>query len=330
MARIDFKTFRDRFVVRAERTLTIVAAKLERLPPLSVLVKWLTRFRWAAYALAGFLTADLVMLAVGVYLLSPKKAMRAPPPRVVVEAPYVKSRSAYDAIVNRNLFCPGCVVPPIVPLKRVIARDCGKARPVNGSIKVLGTIVLSDPQYSVATVSDGGTESTALRKGDSFRQYGRVFEIRRNRVCFESPEGLLTYVELPEDAIKFGQPLPSAMAPSNTVEGINRVSENDVEIKRNFLVEKLNDPNILFQAHAVPFKDPSGNIRGFKILSIMPGSVYENLGLQVGDAITGVNGEPMNSISKAQELYAAASTASEVTLEIERNGQTITKRFRVK
>ena len=320
--------FRERANILAERVLRRAIESLEKLPPFISILKETHKIRWAAFAIAGLLAGDVSMQAVSNYALKVPPT-RAPAPRVEFEPPYVKSRSVFEQIVQRNAFCPGCPVPDIKMLAITRPKDCNKAKPLSGALKVVGTIVLSDPNYSVVTVTDGGTESTALKKGDRFKEYGKVFEIKRQRICFERDDGILNFIEMPEEAIKFGQPLAAAL-PTSSMEGITRVNDNDVEIKRTFLTEKINDPNILFDAHAVAFKDASGAIKGFKVLSIKPGSVYESLGIMPEDTIVGVNGEPMNSIAKAQELYAAAGTADEISIDIQRGGQTIKKTFRVK
>ena len=46
-----------------------------------------------------------------------------------------------------------------------------------------------------------------------------------------------------------------------------------------------------------------GQVDGFTLVDIMPGSIYEQLGLQRNDVIKGVNGEGVNSPTKAMELY---------------------------
>ncbi|MEO5667548.1 MAG: hypothetical protein ABIR96_05785, partial [Bdellovibrionota bacterium] len=61
-----------------------------------------------------------------------------------------------------------------------------------------------------------------------------------------------------------------------------------------------------------------------------PGSVYESLGVKVGDLIKGVDGEAMNSIAKAQEFYMSARTASDLTLTVEREGRKVDLRYSIK
>jgi general secretion pathway protein C len=305
--------------------------RLDKLPPLTEILRRLRVLRWPAYLIAGLLLGDLAMQAVSVFVLGPMPA-RKDSSRVLTEKPYVQNRAVYETVIRKNAFCPGCPVPDMEIRNIERPKDCNKAQPLEGAnIKLIGTIVLSEKKFSVATASDGGGEPVALSIGDSFKSYGKVFDIRRNKLCLALPDGALRFVEIPEDsAFKFGQPLPNAM-PASPSEGITRSSDTEVEIKKSYLMEKLSDPNVLFQAHAVPDREYEGGpIRGFKVLSIVPGSVYESLGIQAGDVITEVNGEPMNSISRAQELYGGLRNTAEVSIGMLRNGQKTVQRFKVK
>lgn len=327
---IDLKGLRLKLNGAAERSLRRAAHHLEKLPPIrDLLLKAQSRpFRYALIVFAGFLAGDLVDQSLVTFLFSTPS--KTPPPRIVQEPPFLQNRSQYETIITRNAFCPGCPVPDMKMRSIERPKDCGRAGPLGASgVKIIGTIVLSNPKYSVATLSISGGETIAIKTGDTFQDLGSVFEIRRNRICFLNEDGILHALDMPEEAsVPFGQPVAAALPPSN-YEGISRKSENDFEIKRSFLLEKLNDPNLLFQAKAVPYKE-NGETKGFKILSIVPGSVYESLGIQVNDVITGVNGEPMNSISRAQELFAAANSAKEVSLDIIRGGSPSTFKYQVR
>ena len=57
----------------------------------------------------------------------------------------------------------------------------------------------------VATITAGSGESKAIKKGDVVEGFGTVFEIRRNRICFEKTDGFLGFVDIPEERVSFGQ-----------------------------------------------------------------------------------------------------------------------------
>ncbi len=308
---------------------------LLRLPGLEEIFGRLQRFEWVLWALSGILVADLAMSGLGNYLGKkfPAGSTSAPAPtrRVVNLDPYVRNFEEYNLILTANPFCPGCPIPDISKLQR--PKDCGMAKPLaSGSLKLIGTIVLSDPKYSVATIQRG-SETVALQKGDAMGGVGEVYEIRQGRVCFMIGTGALQYIELPQDFFQFQTPPPAAttkvsLQPSNTP-GIDRVSDTEFNISRDILNKKLEDPMLLTEAHAVPQRE-DGELKGFKILTIKPGSVYESLGVQVGDVITGVNGEPMNSVAKAQELFVSLRTQDKIAITMNRNGQDVTQTYSIR
>lgn len=60
-------------------------------------------------------------------------------------------------------------------------------------------------------------------------------------------------------------------------------------------------------------------VDGFRFASIKKGSVYEDLGFKVGDVITEVEGEKVDSPDKALELYNKFETNSRVQMLV--NGE---------
>jgi S1-C subfamily serine protease len=163
--------------------------------------------------------------------------------------------------------------------------------------------------------------------GERFGTYGEVLEIRRNRVCFLRDDNTLAYIDIPEERIQVGQPLPQVFT-ATPQEGIARVSDTDLNVKKSYLMKTLQDPQLLFQAQAIPFTTPEG-VKGFKVLSIQPGSVYEALGIQANDVIVGVDGSPIDSVGKAQELFSTLRTRDNVAIEILRGGKSVTMNYRI-
>jgi general secretion pathway protein C len=81
-----------------------------------------------------------------------------------------------------------------------------------------------------------------------------------------------------------------------------------------------NRGDLAMQARIMPgFRD--GVLQGFRIFSILPGSVYEQLGLKNGDTITSINGSRLDSPEKMLDLYAKLAQADLVEVELERQGQ---------
>ena len=89
--------------------------------------------------------------------------------------------------------------------------------------------------------------------------------------------------------------------------------------------------SVLMQARAVPNRDPNtGEINGFRILDMQDGSIFQQLGLQRMDVLKGVNGEAIDSVQKAMELYNTLKNGSQIKLSVERGGKLESMNYDVK
>lgn len=92
----------------------------------------------------------------------------------------------------------------------------------------------------------------------------------------------------------------------------------------NVEVEKAfeNFAGIVNQARVVPYM-VNGAPQGFQIRKIVPGSIFERLGLTNGDIIKSVNGESLTTADKALRLFTVFRNEREINLEIERGSKPI-------
>lgn len=109
--------------------------------------------------------------------------------------------------------------------------------------------------------------------------------------------------------------------------GINRVvtlpeglvretGPNQYTVARDKLAEQMRTPDFLRNATLIP---SSGG--GFLVRQIQSGSLYQKLGLRVGDVIKSVNGQPINTAEDALKLYQQMTSLNSVNLEIMRDGK---------
>ncbi|MEK7791118.1 MAG: type II secretion system protein GspC [Deltaproteobacteria bacterium] len=244
----------------------------------------------------------------------------------------VVSLNEFNAITRRNIFNPNAkeedLIAEILKEGKGLLDESG-ALPTSLPLELIGTIILSDPKRSVAAIKntkDNLTESYQV--DDLIGEEAKVFKVEAERVYFQNIQtGALEFIALKEDKTI----LPSSFAPPPAVgAGIRQASEDRFVIDRGALEASVANPSeILTQARAVP-NIVDGKIKGFSIFSIKPGSVYEKLGIKNGDIIMRVNGSDLDSPAKALEFYGAISSASEITLDIERAGQRKTVNYSVK
>lgn len=96
------------------------------------------------------------------------------------------------------------------------------------------------------------------------------------------------------------------------------------KLSRAFISKSMEDlPTVLRQARAVPYVDreADGEVSGFKLVAIKPGSVYEKVGLQNGDIVKGIDGKAIDTPQKAMELYQSLKKNKDVKIQIIRAGK---------
>lgn len=98
---------------------------------------------------------------------------------------------------------------------------------------------------------------------------------------------------------------------------IQQAGANQYMLPRELITQQLRKPQELFsQALMVP--NAGG---GFLVREIQPNSLYEKLGLRVGDVLRSVNGRPINTVDDAMKVYQALSTARDIRVEVVRGGR---------
>lgn len=97
---------------------------------------------------------------------------------------------------------------------------------------------------------------------------------------------------------------------------VQRQGDGNFTVDRQQFTQQMQTPEFLTQALMVP--NAGG---GFLVREIQPGSLYEKLGLRVGDVINAVNGEPVNSVEDVMRLYAQFGTATNVQIDVRRAGK---------
>ncbi len=124
------------------------------------------------------------------------------------------------------------------------------------------------------------------------------------------------------------QPDASAHATESAPPTLRRLSNGSYEVARQAVaveVASLTSGRV----RAVPrYRD--GKCTGFRVMGIVPGSLLEQLGLRSGDVVLAVNGEEIDSSNKALLLVDAMQTKARVTVLVERSGELLSLRYRIR
>lgn len=279
--------------------------------------------------LIGMLIADLLVIYFRPFMLP----TQAPPSMdAKFQSSIEKLRNEYNVITDRNIFNSDGIIPPALVKEggQVLAEDETTAVPSTLPLNLIGTIVHINPAKSVAAIQSKSSNAVIpYLPNDDIEGLAILIKIERGKAIFRnSKNGKLEYIEIPnESKLSFNVNKGS----TTTKSGIIQNSNNEFTIKKEDLDRNLkNLPELLQQARAVPIFLPGTNeIDGFKLLDIQPGSIYEDLGLKMGDTIKEVNGQKVTSPAKAMELYNQLRNESNFNFVISRDGRDQTMTYRV-
>lgn len=224
------------------------------------------------------------------------------------------------ALVSANLFGQAAVVPERVALENI---------PLSSLNLVLSGVMVT-PTGSFALISADGGPEMPIGIGEEITGGATLQEVYADRVLIQRggvTESLMLKdigPALPDGSIKTAaRPAPRAAGPGPEVK---KLGENRFSIEREQINKQMQRPEFLSQALMVP--NAGG---GFLVREIQPGSVYEKLGLRVGDVIHTVNGQTVNTVEDVMKVYQqlSGSGAAQVNLDIRRAGKNESLQYNV-
>jgi general secretion pathway protein C len=291
--------------------------------------KWTKIALYALLVFIAFTIADLTII----YFRDLMLPQQAPPRKTQnFTGQSTFDRSQYSVISNRNLFSSTGEMPPAITGTKTETKKENDPVPSNLPITIIGTLVHSDPAKSIAALELKGKNKTgSYTVGASVEGMCTIERVARNVVFVRnSSNGMLEYIEMTKGANKVAFDQARSEAPKT--KNVQSAGNNTFALSRATLLKYTNDlSSVLMQARAVPNRDPNtGEINGFRILDMQQGSIYEELGLQRMDVIKGVNGEPVDSIQKAMEMYNTLKNGNQVKMQIERGGKVETFTYDIK
>ncbi|MDX8412144.1 MAG: PDZ domain-containing protein, partial [Mariprofundaceae bacterium] len=93
------------------------------------------------------------------------------------------------------------------------------------------------------------------------------------------------------------------------------------QVSRDMLEGELRDlGKLITQVRVAPHLE-NGKIVGFEISSIVPGSIFERIGLQNGDVIQSINGQSLTDPQQAMQMYQELRNASQLSVALLRKQQ---------
>ena len=198
-----------------------------------------------------------------------------------------------------NLSLTGVMVTPAGSFA-LISADNGPELPISIGQEITGGVVLHEVYSDRVLIRRGGaTESLMLKEAGP---------------------------ALPSGSIVTQTRTPPHPGPTPGAE-VQKLGTNTYSVERDQINKQMQRPEFLSQALMVPH---AGG--GFLVREIQPGSLYEKLGLRVGDVINTVNGQPVNTVEDVMKIYqqlSGANNASQVTLDVRRAGKSESLQYNI-
>lgn len=268
----------------------------------------------------GYSAADLTVLSLRPSMLP----SQAPPVRPRANTLARKSPlTEYNTVTRRNIFNADGKIPPALSQdKQNEEPSSDEAVPSQLPLTLQGTIVHFNPAKSIATIRLNSKNTTqSFVPEEEIEGMARIVSVSRRKVIFINLSNRRTeFIEIPEkDVYDFSMQAKDEPKPDGPVQA---VGNNNFSIKRSE-VDRLtsNISQVLQQARMEPRFGPDNAVEAFCFVSIQGSSIYESLGLRVGDCITSVNGEPIDSPQKAMEVYQNLRTSNNIKLGLDRDGR---------
>jgi len=292
---------------------------------------------FALIAALGYTGGSISSLILAVRI----ESLAVKPTSAPAEAPVVRQRkpmATFDPILTANIFHARRSSPDYQPSGNFNS-------PSSLRLTLTGTFIVGKVAFAFIVGPDGRTEQV-YQLGDCVPRtteeptqtcgggQGKLSRVAPDHIVVALGDQNATYnleqgaAEQPEQpAPRPPKPQPgpnpsAAVLPPGSLFPSSR-SGNTIETRiPSAEVSKAfeNFAEITKQAQVVPYT-ADGNTIGFQIRKIAPGSVFNRIGLQDSDIITGVNGASVTTADQALRLFTMFRNEREIVMDIQRGGE---------
>jgi general secretion pathway protein C len=213
-----------------------------------------------------------------------------------------KELSDYSSILERGLFGDGKG-----PSSGPTAAESYTAYTLIGTIE--------GEHFSGAVLADAANLQAFYRLNQKLPDGSRIVKVKRDRVTIKRPDGSTVDIEIVDDTkiVNVAKAVPG--------NGVRKVGEGRFMVDQREIASSTENLNqVLTQARALPYME-AGKTVGFRISEIVPGSIYEKIGLVNGDVVQRVNSQDVDDPGKFFQLYQGLKDEKRISIDLLRNGQ---------
>jgi len=243
--------------------------------------------------------------------------------------PYQK----YSLVVEKNIFNPGEKGLKLLPL------DAAKTTPARAgadipqaasfsTYRLVGTIT-GPGVYAYAIFQEGTSKKQRIFRLHEKIGEGEIIKISRDQVIVKT-NGKLETLTITAKTEKEPRQIGPPIGGTQKEEIVRRLSANHYLINREDVQTSVGNINqFMTQARFRPYF-AMGRPAGYIISEIVPGSLFEKIGLRNNDIVKKVNGQMINQPEEVFQAYAQLLSDSHIEIEIERGGRTEVFKYEIR
>ena len=232
----------------------------------------------------------------------------------------IRPFSFYSAISSRDIF--KSKKEDNKDEKKEASLDVERLKETELKLKLWGTVTGDrEKAYAVIGESQMGKDHDLYRIDDTIKNTSAVVKmiLREKVVLSINDEDQVLVMEEAKSPKKEspGRPVPFGAGLSVEKDG----ESQSITLERSMIDESLQNINDLMGQIRVRPHFTNGEADGLALSSIRRNSIFSEMGLRNGDVITGVDGNPIQSVDDALRFYESISSASSLNLQVKRRGK---------
>lgn len=217
-----------------------------------------------------------------------------------------------NAIADAHLFGVADATTTETSAAAATEPDDGLADTLLINLTLNGTVASDIPNFSVAIISVGGNDQMVYSIGDIVSSGASLHAVYADRVVLNE-KGVLTNLKLPREF------------KNQSIANVRRSTRSSRQISSNSQsIQDLVSQNLTKLTDVIrptPYLR-NGKPAGYRVYPGRDRRQFAALGLRPGDIIKDIDGQSLQDPTQAMRIFQTLGAADQVTVTIERNGQT--------
>jgi len=257
---------------------------------------------WVSVGLVVLLAWQLVQLTWTI--LGARKASGAPPAGAPGFAAPAGPSFDLQSILNAHLFGVAGAPDPG-------ATDPNAVAATQMNLVLVGTIAESNPERGYAIIGDSAATAKVYAVGKTITGGTKLHSVYPDRAILDRG-GRLEALLLPRKFTGAGLTPPPAL-PAAQGDPMLGDQLRNLAAQNPGAITEIIRPQPVFA---------NGQQRGYRVYPGRNRTQFTKLGLMPGDLVTAINGTPLDDAARGMEVLQTMNSATDVTVTVERNGQT--------